>query len=155
MREKFLVGTVVALALGVAGCGGGSGSSSSVASSKTAAKAGPIVIYRTALSGTTGTPTGAPGGAGNAIVALHGRTVLCWRFAHLHGFVHATAAHIQLGSKASAHVIASLSTGSRLRHKGCLTVSPATAKAIQKRPSAYYLAIDSTSFPAGAVRGRL
>ncbi len=155
MREKLLVGSVVALGLGVAGCGGGSGSSSSAASGKSAAKAGPIVIFRTALSGTTGTPTGAPGGAGSAIVALHGRTGLCWRFAHLRGFVHATSARIQLGSKASAPVIASLSTGSRLHHRGCSTVSPATANAIHKRPSAYYVAINSTGYPTGAVRGRL
>ncbi len=155
MREKLLVGTVAALALGVAGCGG-SGSSSAAASGKTAGKAGPIVIYRAALSGTTGMPKGAPAGGGNAIVALHGGTVLCWRFAHLHGFVNAAAAHIQLGShRTSAHPIASLSTGSHLHHRGCITVSTGTAKAIQKRPSAYYIVIDSASFPAGAVRGRL
>jgi hypothetical protein len=152
MREKLLVTTLAALALSVGGCGG-SGSSTHAAAS---AKARPIATYRAALTGSTGTPAGAPAGAGTAIVALHSRAVLCWRFAHLHGFVKATTARIQLGSKGpSAHVIASLSTGSRLHHRGCVTVSPATAKAIQTRPSAYYVAIDSTAFPAGAVRGRL
>lgn len=154
MREKLLVSALATLALNVGGCGGSA--SSTHAAPPASAKARPIATYRAALTGSTGTPAGAPAGAGAAVVALHSGARLCWRFAHLHGFVNATTARIQLGGKgSSAHVIASLSTGSRLHHRGCVTVSPATAKAIQKHPSAYYVAIDSTSFPAGAVRGRL
>jgi CHRD domain len=156
MREKLLAGTVAALALGVAGCGGSGSTSATAASRKAPAQAGPILIYRASLAGSTGTPAGAPAGAGEAVVALHGSTVLCWRFAHLHGFTNATGARIQLGSDGhSAHLLTPLSTGPRLHHRGCLTVTPGSAKAIERRPSAYYVAIDSTGYPAGAVRGRL
>lgn len=158
MGEKVLAGTVAAVALGLAGCGG-SGSSSSAGpsgSGKARARTAPIHIYRATLTGATGTPAGARAGAGAAVIAVHGPTVLCWRFAHLHGFVNATSGRIQLGTAGRpSHVVASLSTGPRLHHRGCLKVSAATVQAIERRPAAYYVAIDSTGYPAGAVRGRL
>ncbi|HEY5187773.1 MAG TPA: CHRD domain-containing protein [Solirubrobacteraceae bacterium] len=154
MRQKLLVCAGAALALGTAGCG--SSSSSSHAPGRPSAGTGTILIYRATLAGVTGRPSGAPAGTGDAVVALHGSTVLCWRFAHLHGFVNATAAQIQLGSKGQpAHPISALSTGPRLHHRGCLTIGSATAKAIEHRPGDYYVAIDSTRYPGGAVRGRL
>ncbi len=153
MPSKLLITTLAGVVLGVAGCGG-SGSSAGAAGKS--AKSRPLFVYRATLAGSTGTPPGARGGGGSAIVAVHSATVLCWRFAHLHGFTNATGARIQLGSKArSARVMTLLSRGTRLHHRGCSTVPAATTRAIERRPSAYYVAVDSGAYPAGAVRGRL
>jgi CHRD domain len=90
------------------------------------------------------------------IIAFHGDSIVCWRFAHLHGFTSATFAHIHSGSQwQSGHIVVTLSTGPRLHHQGCVTVSPALTKAIWSAPSRYYVNIHSTRYPGGAVRGQL
>lgn len=159
MRWTLLVSSLVALAIGLAACG--SGSSRSASSSKTspsaANSAGSLRIYRVGLTGATAeAPAGAPQGTGAAVIAFHGSSRVCWRFAHLHGFINATVAHIHAGAQGkSGKVVVSLSTGPRLHHEGCVPVSPVVVKAIEGHPSGYYVNIHSKQYPNGAVRAQL
>ena len=108
------------------------------------------------MTGRAETPPGAPHGGGAAVIALHGSSEICWRFAHLHGFTNGTVAHIHAGGKGHpGKILVPLSRGTRLHHQGCVRVSPAVAKAIAGDPSRYYVNIHSTQYPAGAVRGQL
>src|SRR6516225_9825565 len=80
----------------LAACGGsGPGTPTGRSAGMTLGK--PEVVYTVALSG-RGTPAGAPAGRGYAIIALHHRSILCFRFAHLHGFPIATKAVMYTGA---------------------------------------------------------
>ncbi len=117
---------------------------------------GPILIYRVKLTGKAEAPPGAPNGVGDAIIAFHGSSVVCWRFAHLHGFTNATFAHIHSGAKGrSGNVVVPLSTAARLHHQGCVTVSSVLVRSIKRSPQDYYLNIHSAQYPSGAVRAQL
>jgi hypothetical protein len=157
MRSKSLAVSLAGLALGVAGCGGSSTSAGQPQAGPTTAKRpGPIHIYRLALAGSGETPAGAPHGVGAAVIAFHGSSVVCWRFAHLHGFTNATFAHIHIGAKGkSGNVVVALSTGPALHHRGCVRVSRALVKAIEQQPRRYYVNVHSTKYPGGAVRAQL
>ena len=155
MRSKPIVLTTLAVtALCVVACGssgsGAHGTFSSVSHTR------PTEIYRVSLSGKTQKQAGAPLGRGYAIIALHGDSVVCWRFAHLHGFTNATDAHIHAGRKGqSGAVVLPLSTGPRLHHQGCVSASPTMVKAIMSKPSGYYVTIQSARYPTGAVPAQL
>jgi hypothetical protein len=157
MRSKLIVLSLAAVVLGVAGCGGASSSASSSKSSSPSAKtARPARIYRLALTGKAETPPGAPTGTGAAVIAIHGSSTVCWRFAHLHGFTSATFAHIHLGATGkSGNIVVPLSTGPALHHQGCVAVNPALIRAIERNPHGYYVNIHSTKYPGGAVRAQL
>lgn len=157
MRTKVLIPSLVVLMAGLAACGGTSTSSSTSSSSPpTAKKSGKPRIYRIALTGTAETPAGAPAGKGAAVIAFHGSTVVCWRFAHLHGFANATLAHIHAGAEGkSGKVVVPLSTASKLHHQGCVHVSSTLTRAIEHNPRKYYVNIHSAQYPGGAVRGQL
>jgi hypothetical protein len=147
-RPKLIAASLAALALSAAGC------ASSTPSSATSAS--PVTIYRTVLTGTAENPPGAPNGTGDAIIAFHGSSLVCWRFAHLHGFTNATVAHINTGATGkSGSVAVPLSTGPRLHHQGCVPITPTLAKTIEHNPPDYYVNIHSTQYPGGAVRGQL
>ena len=105
------------------------------------------------LSGATGTPRGATGAVGAAVIAFHGDAQVCWRFAHLHGFTDATSAHIQTGGRGS--VVVALSPGPRLHHQGCVAVSPTVSRKILARPAGYYVSVNSRQYEHGAVRAQL
>ena len=156
MRLKLLGPTLVALMLGVAACGGSS-SSSSKASPPGVRAAGPLHIYRVRLiGGKSETPPGPPQGTGDAVIAFHGSSLVCWRFAHLHGFSNATFAHIHVGAKGkSGNIVVPLSTGPALHHQGCVPVSAVLVKAIEGHPGNYYVNIHSKQYPSGAVRAQL
>lgn len=155
MRSKPIILTTFAVtSLCVVACGssgsGAHGTFSSVSHTR------PTQIYRVSLSGEAQKPPGAPLGRGYAIIALHGDSVVCWRFAHLHGFTDATEAHIHAGRKGqSGAVVLPLSTWPRLHHQGCVSVSPRMVKAIMSKPSGYYVTIQSARYPTGAVRAQL
>jgi hypothetical protein len=157
MRTKLLVPSLAVLMLGLAACGSGSSSSgTSSASRSTAKRTGPRRIYRVALTGAGEKPRGAPAGSGAAVIAFHGSSVVCWRFAHLHGFTNATFADIHLGAAGRlGKLIVPLSTGPRLHHQGCVHVATSLTKAIEHSPHKYYVNIHSTQYPGGAVRGQL
>ena len=159
-RSTLLVPVLGVAALSLAACG----SSATVTTKPTSVKGSfasvsasrPTRVYRISLSGGTETPPGAPAGRGVAIIAFHGESIVCWRFAHLHGFTSATFAQIHRGSQGQpAEIVVPLATGPRLHHQGCVTVSPAVTKTIWSTPSRYYVNILSTRYPAGAVRGQL
>lgn len=149
-RHRFGAG-VVALAVGLAGCGG------TTSSHHAPARAGrPLHVYRLAMSGRAETPPGARHGSGVAVIAIHPGSVVCWRFAHLHGFASATVAHIHTGRPGTAGpVLVPLSTGPALHHRGCTHASAAAITAIERDPRGHYLNIHSAGYAAGAVRGQL
>ena len=157
MRAKLLAPSIAVLVLAVTGCGSSSSSASSSHAGSSAAKAvGPLRIYRVALTGTAETSPGAPSGTGAAVIAFHGSSVVCGRFAHLHGFTNATVAHIDIGVRGkSGNSVVALSTGPRLHHQGCVPVSAKLVKTIEDHPREYYVNIHSTTYPGGAVRGQL
>ncbi|MGI8711975.1 MAG: CHRD domain-containing protein [Solirubrobacteraceae bacterium] len=147
------------LALVAVGCGSGSSSgrppppSSGLSAAATSA---PRRVYRVTLTGKSETPAGAANGSGAAVIAIHRGSVVCWRFAHLHGFLNATVAHIHIGPQGrSGAVVVPLSMGPRLHHRGCVQASAETVTAIERHPSSYYVNIHSVKYPAGAVRAQL
>jgi hypothetical protein len=109
------------------------------------------------LTGVAETPPGAPKGTGRAVITLRGRTLnVCWRFYSLHGFSHATLAHIHLGAAgAPGAVVLPLSTGASFLHRGCAPATATLIKAIGANPHGYYVNIHSAKYPAGAVRSQL
>ncbi len=116
----------------------------------------PAKTYHVKLTGKAEVPPGAPKGAGGAVIAIHGTTKVCWRFAHLRGFGGATVSHIHAGRAGKAGpIVVPLSTSSKLHHTGCVKASPTVIKAIEGHPTSYYVNIHSTKYPAGAVRGQL
>lgn len=158
MRSKLVPLAVSTLGLGLAACGGSGGSSSAGSTHKAAGAGipGPVHVYRVTLSGAAEPRHGAPSGAGVAIIAFHGSSRICFRFAHLHGFTNATTARIHRGAKGMAgKVVVSLSTAPRLHHEGCVHATPEVTGAIQKAPQKYYVNIHSTQYPSGAVRAQL
>ncbi len=157
MRSGLPLASVAAAALCLMACGGSS-SSTGTASHHIVLRVGGArpQIYRAKLSGTADGAHGAPRGVGVAIIALHGNSTICWRFAHLHGFLGATAARIEAGANGKPHkLILALSTGPRLHHQGCVRASRPVISAIRHNPSRYYVDIQSTQYPSGAVRARL
>ncbi len=158
IRLQQAVPGLVIVALSIAGCGSGSSSSRSSAPSSGQSAGGvsaPLRVYRVTLTGKAENK-GAVSGAGAAVIAIHRHSVVCWRFAHLHGFLGATAAHIDVGPTGkSGRVLIPLSTGPRLHHRGCVQGSATAVNTIERHPAGYYVNIHSIQYPAGAVRGQL
>jgi hypothetical protein len=150
-RRSAIISALLAIAsIGLAGCVGSGSSTPSAAPNP------PLHLYRARLSGRAEIPAGAPKGSGWAIIAIHSGSVVCWRFAHLHGFSDAAAAQIQVGLEGRAGVtLLPLSTGPRLHHRGCVQANTAAIKAIERAPSGYYVSVHSQGYPTGAVRGQL
>jgi CHRD domain len=155
MRSKLLASTsATAVVLAVAACGSSSSTSSSGSGKKHAHA--PIRIYRPKLTGSAETPPGAPRGGGEAVIALHGSSKVCWRFVRLKGFTGATFAHIHRAPSGKAgNIVVPLSTGTKLHHKGCVSAAGAVIRAIEKDPAGYYVNIHSRKYPGGAVRAQL
>lgn len=147
-HRRLLAGALVALA----GVGGIAGTAS--------AGGRPL---STGLSGAEEAP--GPGDS-NATAQAHltlnqGLGEVCFdlRWAQIDGTV--VAAHLHAGATGTAGpVVVPLFVGTALAGtdaaSGCVhKVDPALIKAIRKNPSAYYVNVHSTDFPAGAVRGQL
>jgi hypothetical protein len=142
-------------ATGVSACGGSSTTAKSTHRAA-ATRTPPSQIYHAVLSGAGEPGGGASGGSGDAIVAFHGDAVMCWRFAHLHGFLDATGAAIVAGrSPGRRGILVRLGSGPRLHHQGCTRVSSATARRIIGHPRAFSITVASRRNPAGALGARL
>jgi hypothetical protein len=158
MRPELLLSAAAVFGIGVAGCGGGGSGTSGSAPRAAVPGSGsrPTQIFRVQMTGAMATPSGATQGAGAAIIAFHGASTVCWRFAHLHGFTDATTAHVDAGAQGRiGPTVIMLSPGPRLRHQGCVPVSPAVSRRIVARPGGYYVTIQSKQYPQGAVRAQL
>jgi hypothetical protein len=149
ITTRVAVPAMAAIAVGLASCGGSTASSSGVS-------ARPTTLYTVSMTGAADSPGGAPHGRGVAIIAFHGAGKLCYRFAHLHGFVDATVAHIHAGTIGrSGPVVVALWTGPKLHHRGCRAISPPLSHAIWRQPGAFYVNVHSRRYPGGAVRAQL
>ncbi|HZE05347.1 MAG TPA: CHRD domain-containing protein [Solirubrobacteraceae bacterium] len=160
MLTKLALPAVTLMAAGLTACAGGGTATSSAAHAGALAVPGtgsrPTRMYTVRLSGTAETTHGAPGGRGYAIIAFHGPSMVCWRFAHLHGFFDATVAQIHSGTSGkSGRSLLGLGTGPRLHHQGCEPVHAALTRTIWSRPQGYYVTVASTRYPRGAVRAQL
>lgn len=152
MKSKLTIPVVLAAGGGLAACG----SSGSAPPPPSHGLGRPVRSYHVALTGKGFKPAGAPRGSGAAAVALHHRAVVCFRFAHLHGFSGATTAQIGQGAKGKVgKAVLELSRGHTLRHKGCVRASRALGAGLQRTPSSYYVVVNSKTYPKGAVRGQL
>jgi CHRD domain len=150
-RQRFgpVAAFMASMSIGIAGCASAGSPTSSVPSP-------PLHLYRVKLTGKAATPVGAANGTGYAIIAIHRGSIVCWRFAHLHGFLDATVAQIHDGLQGrSGKTLLPLSTGPKLQHRGCVKVGAAAITAIERAPSHYYVIVHSQQYPSGAVRGQL
>ena len=160
MSSLRVVSTLIAVALGLTACGAG-GSSTTGHARTTSGRLGasgsrPTRVYRVHLSGAAELSPGPRRGTGAAIIAFHGGSTVCWRFAHLHGFTDATIARIRGGAHGqSGGSVVALGAGPRLHHQGCAGVSPAVSKKIWADPGRYNVNIESKQYPRGAVRAQL
>ncbi len=158
MDCKVFAGAAAVVGIAVAGCGGGGSGAGTGAHRAAVPGSGsrPTQTFRLRMSGATEIPSGATRGAGSAIIAFHGGSVICWRFAHLHGFTHATSARLDSGVAGHAGQTAVvLSPGPRLHHQGCIGVRPALGRRIMARPGSYSVSIESRQYPRGAVGAQL
>ena len=141
---------LASVSIGIAGC------RSTGATTPAPASDPPLHLYRVTLTGRAEIPRGAANGTGYAIIAIHSGSIVCWRFAHLHGFLNASVAQIHAGLRGrSGKILVPLSTGPRLHHRGCVKVGAAAVTAIERAPSDYYVNVHSQRYPSGAVRGQL
>ncbi|WP_249009849.1 CHRD domain-containing protein [Conexibacter sp. DBS9H8] len=147
-----------AAAIVLAGCGQSSGSTAGAAAPTgvPTVNGAPVVIDKSVLSGTTEPTGGAQGGVGDAIVALHLGSMICYRFAHLHGFQTATGATLGLGPTGKpGKMVLVLSPGPRLHHQGCVHAPAAVWNGLKAAPGHYFVNITSAHNPSGAVRAQL
>lgn len=156
MRSTPTLAALVVSAAALAGCAGSGSGSASHRAAIPASGSRPTKIYRVHLSGANEVPHGPTAAVGAAIIAFHGAPLVCWRFAHLHGFTHATGAQIDAGATGrTGHVVISLSPGPLLHHQGCVSVTPALSRSIWADPSGYYVNVNSRRHPSGAIRAQL
>ena len=106
------------------------------------------------LNGQNETPKGDPKATGKAEIKLDATTgKVCWEFT-LKGVSGPNAAHIHKGKPGTAGAVV-IPFGTAFKREGCTTASKALIAAILARPSAYYVNVHTSKYPAGSVRGQL
>ena len=154
MRSKLIIPATLATGLAIAACGGGGGGTGSHPAGRGPGR--PVRTYHVKLSGKAINPPGAPKGSGAAVIALHHHDLVCFRFAHLHGFSGPTAAYLGRGTKGQqGKVVLHLSRSSVVHHKGCARASRALGASLERKPAGYFVAIVTKQYPKGAVGGQL
>lgn len=102
---------------------------------------------------------GDPNGSGTANITLNqGQRRVCFEIVVSDITLPATAAHIHVGSAdvAGPVVVPLAPPDASGTSSGCVSdVDRDLIKAIRQNPSAYYVNVHTTDFPAGAVRGQL
>ena len=110
-----------------------------------------------AMTGAVEVPPGDKDGSGTAKFEVNvGKGQICYTLSvkKLDGTI--TAAHIHLAPAGKAGpVVVPLKAPVTGTSSGCASVKRALAKDILMHPSAYYVNVHTTVFPAGAVRGQL
>jgi CHRD domain len=104
------------------------------------------------LTGKVEVPKGDPDGRGTAEVKING-TKVCWEF-KVARVAALTAAHIHKGGPGVAGPVV-VPFGATFTSKGCTSTTAATAAAIKRNPSAYYVNVHNAKYPGGALRGQL
>jgi hypothetical protein len=104
------------------------------------------------LAGKSETPKGDPDGSGTAEVKITG-TKVCWEIKAAR-VTKLVAAHIHKGKPGVSGPVV-VPFGKTYKSKGCVTTTAATAAAILKSPSAYYVNVHNAKYPGGALRGQL
>jgi hypothetical protein len=97
-------------------------------------------------------------GSGQATITINrGQGEICWSIQVEGITLPAIAAHIHVGAPTTTGpVVVTLSApGADGTSSGCASVGRELAKAIAKGPSAYYVNVHTTDYPAGALRGQL
>ena len=119
-----------------------------------AAPAASTTALKARLSGSVEVPEkGDPNGSGSATVRVKGRQV-CYSLRYK-GITAPNAAHIHRGAKGEAGpVVVALFMGKADR-SGCVKAGADLARAIAKRPAAFYVNVHNAKYPAGALRGQL
>ena len=109
--------------------------------------------FSMALTGAAEAPgPGDPDGSGSAQLWINpGTGTVCWAI-EVQGVAAITAAHIHVApAGAPGPVVVPLNPYAG----GCTQADPALARQIVRTPSAYYVNVHNTDFPAGALRGQL
>jgi len=109
----------------------------------------PTVSFTANLFGGKGE---APGGSGAVSITLLNRNNICWRFSLLSNVAHPTSTGLYLSGIESG---IPLSSGGYDR-AGCLFLgNSALLKELREHPERFYVKVNSTAHPKGAVRGQL
>jgi len=113
----------------------------------------------TTLAGANEVPgPGDPDGGGTAAPTLNqGQGEICFAITVTNVALPATGAHIHAAPVGVAGPIVVVLTppDASGASSGCVSADPGLIKAIRQDPSAYYVNVHTTEFPAGAVRGQL
>ncbi len=120
-----------------------------VAALATAARSGKL---EASLRGSAEVPKGAAGGAGEATITFSG-TKVCWRI-QVRGIGIPVAAHIHKGRPGTSGPVV-VPLGAKYKPSGCVASTASVVRAIQARPSSYYVNVHTPKYPNGAVRGQL
>jgi len=163
MRSRIPIVFVALAVIALAGCG-------STKTTTTTAKSAPLVpgateigapppvksaTYRVNLSGTNGTPAGAPNGSGLAVITVKAPSnELCWNFSQLKNVASPTAARIYRSLAGGPPLGSGVPFGASYAASGCVKEPAVFLGLLGSHPQNFYLAIDNTQFPKGAVRGR-
>jgi hypothetical protein len=110
-----------------------------------------------AMTGKVEVPPGDPDGSGTAKFEVNvGQGQICYSLSvqKLDGTITAAHIHVAPAGKAGP-VVVPLKAPVTGKSSGCAKVTKALAKNILLHPSAYYVNVHTTVFPAGAVRGQL
>lgn len=112
------------------------------------------------MTGSQEVPKGSPTGSGTfrfQLVPSVGRSVGQVCFSLTWSKIDTpVASHIHKGAKGEAgSIVIALFATSPVGHSGCRNVSKSLIKAIQKKPSAYYVNVHTKKYPSGAIRAQL